>query len=165
MNRKLVLSQGNTHQSTQIRNRAPQKRFSHKPRSRAVPEPPLPAGRPGPAHPLPAHPEALPRLPGRAGLRVGQGLAVGAAPRLQLRLGDVGQGALDLLEQHIPAVHHLLQPRRRLVVLLLQPVQTRSLQSKTGMMPKDFRLFTYFSYICTPGCYYHSPSIFSTVSL
>lgn len=69
---------------------------------------------------------------------------MGAAPRLQLRLGDVGQRALDLLEQHIPAVHDLLQPRRRLVVLLLQPVQALSLQSKTRMMPKDFGFLCIF---------------------
>lgn len=147
-------------------------------------EPPLPTrsrarGSPAGGQGQPIHSRCIQRRSrgSRAGprcplaLRVGQGLAVGAAPRLQLRLGDVGQGALDLLEQHIPAVHHLLQPRRRLVVLLLQPVQARSLQSKTRMMPKDFWLFMYFSCIPTSGCYHHIvlvfflPFPFRTISL
>lgn len=38
----------------------------------------------------------------------------------QLRLGDVGQRVLDLLQQHVAAVHHLLQTGRCVVVLLLQ---------------------------------------------
>lgn len=83
MNRKLVLSQGNTHKSTQIRNRAPVEAFLTQNRSRAAPsDAEQSAGQPrrraGPAHPFPMYPEAFPRLSGRAALPPGATSRAGA---------------------------------------------------------------------------------------
>ncbi|KAF3859401.1 hypothetical protein F7725_021800, partial [Dissostichus mawsoni] len=49
----------------------------------------------------------------------------------ELRLGDVSQGTLDLLQKHVPAVHHLLQTGGCIVVLFLQLPQTGRLMEGT----------------------------------
>lgn len=53
-----------------------------------------------------------------------RGLAWRSVACAELRLGDVSQGALDLLEQHVTAINHLLQASCGVVVLLLQLPQT-----------------------------------------
>lgn len=59
----------------------------------------------------------------RSGFR-GCRLAGGTTARAELWLSDIGQCALDLLQQQISSVHHLLQPSCRFMVLVLQLPQT-----------------------------------------
>jgi len=55
----------------------------------------------------------------RLALRVGKGLAGRSTPRLQLRLGDICQGALYLFQQHIPTINHLFQTGSCFMVFFL----------------------------------------------
>lgn len=50
-------------------------------------------------------------------LRVRQGLAVCATSSLQLRLGNIRQGALYLFQQHIPTINYLFQTGSCFVIL------------------------------------------------
>lgn len=68
------------------------------------------------------------------------GCAVAGA---ELRLGNVSQGALDLLQQHVASGDHLFQAGGGLVVLLLQLSQTGRLTASSTIVSQSFGLMLF----------------------
>lgn len=70
----------------------------------------------------------------------------------ELWLGNVSQGALDLFQQHVAAVNHLLQTGRCVVVLLLQLPETGRLTRGHTVIYNDMMVWIIYLFIYLQSC-------------